>query len=83
MVVYFVNYFISRGGGSDAWLNAVGWRWMFASEVIPAGLLLLFLFFVPDTPRSLMLQNKPVKALDVLISNSGNGRKPLAFGRRL
>ena len=71
MVVYFVNYFISRGGGSDEWLNAVGWRWMFASEVIPAGLFLFFLFFVPDTPRSLMLQNKPEKALDVLIKVNG------------
>lgn len=72
MVVYFVNYFISRGGGSDAWLYAVGWRWMFASEVIPAGLFLLFLFFVPDTPRSLMLQNKPERALDVLVKVNGS-----------
>tara|TARA_R110002096_G_scaffold321691_1_gene515838 strand:- start:4026 stop:5444 length:1419 start_codon:yes stop_codon:yes gene_type:complete len=71
MVVYFVNYFISRGGGSDAWLNEVGWRWMFASEVIPAGLFLGLLFFVPDTPRSLMLKNKPEQALDVLIKVNG------------
>ncbi len=71
MVVYFVNYFISRSGGSDAWLNDVGWRWMFASEVIPAGLFLILLFFVPDTPRSLMLKNKPTEALDVLIKVNG------------
>ena len=80
MVVYFVNYFISKGGGSDAWLNAVGWRWMFASEVIPAGLFLGLLFFVPDTPRSLMLKNKPEEALDVLIKVNGEqeGNKILA-----
>ena len=71
MVVYFVNYFISRSGGSDAWLNEVGWRWMFASEVIPAGLFLGLLFFVPDTPRSLMLKNKPQQALDVLVKVNG------------
>jgi len=71
MVVYFVNYFISRGGGSDVWLNEIGWRWMFASEVIPAGLFLGLLFFVPDTPRSLMLKNKPEEALDVLIKVNG------------
>lgn len=71
MVVYFVNYFISKGGGSDEWLNVIGWRWMFASEVIPAGLFLAFLFFVPDTPRSLMLQNKPDEALKVLIKVNG------------
>ena len=71
MVVYFVNYFISRSGGSDEWLNAIGWRWMFASEIIPAGLFLGLLFFVPDTPRSLMLQNKPEKALEVLTKVNG------------
>ena len=71
MVVYFVNYFISKGGGSDAWLNTVGWRWMFASEVIPAGLFLGLLFFVPDTPRSLMLRNKPEEALEVLVKVNG------------
>ena len=74
MVVYFVNYFISRGGGSDAWLNEIGWRWMFASEVIPAGLFLVLLFFVPDTPRSLMLKNKPEQALDVLTKVNGKER---------
>lgn len=71
MIVYFVNYFISRSGGSDEWLNAIGWRYMFASELIPAGLFLFFLFFVPDTPRSLMLKNKPEEALAVL--NKVNG----------
>jgi len=80
MVVYFVNYFISKGGGSDAWLNEVGWRWMFASEVIPAGLFLGLLFFVPDTPRSLMLKNKPEEALEVLVKVNGEqeGKKILA-----
>ncbi len=80
MVVYFVNYFISRGGGSDAWLNEIGWRWMFASEVIPAGLFLGLLFFVPDTPRSLMLKNKPEQALDVLTKVNGEieGKRILA-----
>ena len=67
MVVYFVNYFIAKGGGSDEWLNEIGWRWMFASEIIPAGLFLILLFFVPDTPRSLVLRNKPEEALTVLV----------------
>lgn len=71
MVVYFVNYFISKTGGSDAWLNEIGWRWMFASEIIPAGLFLAFLFLVPDTPRSLVLRNKPKEALAVLTKVNG------------
>ena len=80
MIVYFVNYFISRSGGSDEWLNTIGWRWMFASEVIPAGLFLGLLFFVPDTPRSLMLRNKPEKALKVLVKVNGEeeGNRVLA-----
>ena len=80
MIVYFVNYFISRSGGSDEWLNTIGWRWMFASEVIPAGLFLGLLFFVPDTPRSLMLRNKPEEALKVLVKVNGEeeGNRVLA-----
>ena len=71
MVVYFVNYFISKGGGSDAWLNDVGWRWMFASEIIPVGIFLGLLFMVPDTPRSLMLRGKEETALQVLTDING------------
>ena len=50
LVVYFVNYSIARQG-EDAWLHQIGWRWMFASEVIPACLFALLLFTVPETPR--------------------------------
>lgn len=70
LVVYFVNYFISKQG-DDSWLNTVGWRWMFASETIPAGLFLIMLFFVPDTPRSLVLKSQDDKALDVLTKVNG------------
>ncbi|GIZ08788.1 D-xylose transporter XylE [Flavobacterium sp. UMI-01] len=70
LLVYFVNYYIAKQGDST-WLDSIGWRWMFASEIIPAVLFLLFLFFVPDTPRSLMLRSQPEKALDVLIKVNG------------
>ncbi|OXA81048.1 MFS transporter, SP family, xylose:H+ symportor [Flavobacterium aquidurense] len=65
LVVYFVNYFIAKQGDSN-WLDSIGWRFMFASEIVPAVLFLGLLFFVPDTPRSLMLQSKPEEALAVL-----------------
>jgi len=79
LVVYFVNYYIARQG-DDSWLNTVGWRWMFASETIPATLFLIMLFFVPDTPRSLVLKSKPEQALDVLTKVNGieEGKKILA-----
>lgn len=35
LVVYFVNYFIAQQGNST-WLESIGWRLMFASEIIPA-----------------------------------------------
>ena len=70
LVVYFVNYFIARQG-DDTWLNEVGWRWMFASEVIPAGLFLFFLLFVPETPRFLVMKERPADALKILNKITG------------
>ena len=70
LVVYFVNYYIAEQG-SDVWLNTIGWRWMFASEAIPALFFLLLLFLVPDTPRSLVLRGKPDQALKVLTKVNG------------
>jgi len=70
LVVYFVNYYISKQGDAT-WLNTVGWRWMFASEMIPAFLFVVLLFFVPDTPRSLVLKGNSEKALEVLKKVNG------------
>jgi SP family xylose:H+ symportor-like MFS transporter len=70
LIIYFVNYFISRQG-DETWLNNIGWRWMFASETIPAALFLLFLWFVPETPRYMVMKNQDSKALAVL--NKLNG----------
>ncbi|HTI98109.1 MAG TPA: D-xylose transporter XylE [Dongiaceae bacterium] len=66
LVIYFINYGISRVGNSDAWLNDVGWRYMFGSEALPAFLFLMFLFLVPETPRYLMLKQQEPAARAVL-----------------
>ncbi|MEN8158356.1 MAG: MFS transporter, partial [Bacteroidota bacterium] len=65
VVVYFVNYSIARGQAAE-WINATGWRWMFASETIPATLFLILLFFVPESPRFLVLKQKDNQALALL-----------------
>jgi SP family xylose:H+ symportor-like MFS transporter len=65
LVVYFVNYAIARGQAAD-WINATGWRWMFGSETIPAILFLILLFFVPESPRYLVLKKKDNQALALL-----------------
>ena len=65
LIIYFVNYFIARQG-NEQWLITEGWRWMFFSGVIPAGLFFILLFFVPETPRYLAMNGKDEKALKVL-----------------
>lgn len=74
-VIYFVNYFISRQG-NDQWLTNEGWRWMFLSEAIPAGLFMILLFFVPETPRFLVMSGKEKDALKVLGKISGESSAP-------
>lgn len=73
LVVYFVNYFIARQG-TDQWLIQTGWRWMFASETIPAVLFLSFLIFVPETPRFLVMNQNETGALHVLNKITGKSR---------
>jgi len=70
LVVYFVNYSIALQGNAE-WLNEWGWRWMFASEIIPALLFLSLLFFVPETPRYLALKNRDHKAMEILTRING------------
>ncbi|OJX87620.1 MAG: D-xylose transporter XylE [Paludibacter sp. 47-17] len=72
LVVYFVNYAIALQGDTG-WLNTTGWRWMFASEIIPATLFLIFLFVVPETPRWLVMNAKKDKARTILVKLVGSG----------
>jgi SP family xylose:H+ symportor-like MFS transporter len=66
LVIYFVNFGISKAGSGDTWLNTIGWRYMFLSGTIPAVLFLLLLFLVPETPRYLMLKGNEPAARAVL-----------------
>jgi SP family xylose:H+ symportor-like MFS transporter len=70
LVVYFVNYFISLQG-DQMWNQQSGWRWMFGSESLPALLLLVLLFFVPESPRWLTKQNRSDEALEILARVNG------------
>ncbi len=65
LVVFFVNYMIVKGQ-TEEWIQTVGWRYMFLSEIIPATLFGVLLFFVPRTPRFLILKKEHEKALNVL-----------------
>ena len=65
LIVYFVNYFISLQG-SEEWLSTTGWRLMFLSETIPAISLLSLLFFIPESPRWLMMNNREKEATSII-----------------
>jgi len=75
-VVFLTNYFIGNGtinfisllneNDLHSWNVQQGWRIMFWSELIPAGLFFILLFFVPHTPRWLVLKRRTDQARDVL-----------------
>jgi MFS transporter, SP family, xylose:H+ symportor len=70
LAVYFVNYIIA-GSSDHVWNVTFGWRWMFASEFIPAILFLVLLFLVPESPRWLVKQGRGKKALEILAKIGG------------
>ncbi|QZT37332.1 D-xylose transporter XylE [Halosquirtibacter xylanolyticus] len=73
LVVYFVNWFIAKGQ-SVAWIDQVGWRYMFMSEAIPATLFGVLLCFVPETPRYLAMKGDDKQALSILERINGKER---------
>ena len=71
LVVYFVNYMIRNNLGDSVEaiqqaMVSIGWRRMFLSEAYPAGIFLLLILFVPETPRFLVLKGLDSKAFAVL-----------------
>lgn len=57
---------------SDPWTIATGWRYMFGSEMVPAGLFTILICFVPETPRYLVMVGRDDVALRVLSRINGN-----------
>lgn len=53
------------------WATETGWRLMFVSEAVPAGLFTLLVLLVPETPRFLAMTGKDEKALSVLSRING------------
>jgi SP family xylose:H+ symportor-like MFS transporter len=73
LVIYFVNYFIAQQG-DEQWLITEGWRLMFLSGAIPAGIFIVLLFFIPETPRFLVMNGKENKARQVLEKIAGKNQ---------
>lgn len=76
-IAYFTNLMIRNFSQSGMdWVQAIGmdtnpWRWMLGLEVIPAALFFFALFFVPESPRWLLMQNEDEEALDILKKANG------------
>ena len=72
-----VNHVVA---GSDPWTIETGWRYMFGSEAVPAGIFALLICLVPESPRYLVMSSREFHALHVLarINCSVWGRKVLA-----
>lgn len=47
------------------------WRGMFAAEMIPSGLFMILLFFVPESPRWLIKDGQDKKGYEILVKVSG------------
>ncbi|MEO0579758.1 MAG: MFS transporter, partial [Pseudomonadota bacterium] len=71
-IAYFANFFVLQISQLDvAWVTSLGidrftWRWMFGLEILPAALWFFALWFVPETPRWLALNNREPAARKVL-----------------
>ena len=75
LIIYFVNYFIARGG-NEVWNVEYGWRWMFASGLLPSLLFLVLLISVPESPRWLAEHGRRADALGILTRVNGRaGRR--------
>ncbi|MED1201813.1 sugar porter family MFS transporter [Heyndrickxia acidicola] len=57
LLAYIVNYLFSSTGG---------WRWMLGIAFIPGLLLLIGMFFLPESPRWLLKQGKEKEARSIL-----------------
>lgn len=71
LVVYLVNAAIASPT-DDAWNISTGWRWMFASETLPAVVFLLLLILLPESPRWLSKQGRSDEALAILTRVGGS-----------
>lgn len=84
-VAFFTNYLIVRLGSSEAsWVQSLGiaeynWRWMLGLETLPAIFYFVALFFVPRSPRWLMMKGKLEEAKKVLVRANGSEAAEVEF----
>ncbi len=65
-----VNHIVNPEAAS--WTIATGWRYMFGSEAVPAGLFTILICFVPETPRYLVMTGQTDRARGILARINGS-----------
>lgn len=68
-MAFVSNYLLAEFAGASTeplWLGIDAWRWMFWMELLPAALFLLMLFFIPESPRFLLLKGRDEAGANVL-----------------
>jgi len=84
-VAFFTNYMVLQLGQSDfAWAQALqfdeyNWRWMLGLETLPAVIYFAGLFFVPRSPRWLVMKEQNEKALEVFRKANGEEKAMEAY----
>jgi len=82
---YFSNFLILHLGQSDlAWAEALrlgewNWRWMLGVEALPAIFYFIALFFVPESPRWLVMRGRESESLEILARATGPDRAAAAI----
>lgn len=64
-LAFVSNNFLYTIGGTD------NWRYMLGIMIIPSGLFLIFLLFIPESPRWLVIMDRKDKALKILAKING------------
>lgn len=66
LISYLVDWYYARLYGADT-----NWRWMFGAAAVPAGVFMVSLFFVPESPRWLTKNGRAADALRILTQVGG------------
>ena len=80
-MAFVSNYLLAEFAGASTemfWWGFEAWRWMFWMELLPAVLFLLMLFFIPESPRFLLLKGRDeagAKVLQQLYGHTAASRK--------
>ena len=74
---FFSNYVLAGVAGASTeilWMGFEAWRWMFWMEMVPAGLFLFALLFIPESPRYLVSAGRLAEAEGTLLRLFGDGQ---------